>query len=178
MSPVSRPAGGIASVEPAVYRGSGYRHQSPGYDPLAGEGARIIGSRFNPANSFPVLYLCTSRACAVAEFKRLGEQHVIGGSGLLPRELYKYQVQLSRVLDLTSPTTLAMIGIEPSRLVGPDWSECQQLGQDAYTAGFHAIRSRSATGVDEILAVFSDRIGAEAKVEPRLVEVWSAEADL
>jgi len=99
-------------------------------------------------------------------------------SGLLPRELYKYQVQLSRVLDLTSPTTLAMIGIEPSRLVGPDWSECQQLGQDAYTAGFHAIRSRSAIGVDEILAVFSDRIGAEAKVEPRLVEVWSAEADL
>lgn len=168
----------MASVEPVAYRGSGYRHQSPGYDPLDGEGARINGGRFNPPDSFSVLYLCTSRDCAVAEFDRLGMRHVIGASGLLPRELYKYEVELSLVLDLTSATTLGAIGIQPSQLVGSEWAACQRLGEDAHTAGFQAVRSPSATGTDDILAVFPDLIGASGRLEPRLVEIWSAITDL
>jgi RES domain-containing protein len=53
-----------------AFKGDGYRQQSPRYEPLSGEGARLQGGRFNPPNSFSVLHLCTTRACAVAEFRR------------------------------------------------------------------------------------------------------------
>lgn len=39
----------------------GYRNQAPGFDPRSGEGARRFGGRFTPPNSFPVIYLCTTR---------------------------------------------------------------------------------------------------------------------
>lgn len=178
MSLPSTPSGGLASVKPSANRGLGYRHQSPGYDPLDGQGARINGGRFNPPDSFPVLYLCTSRRCAVAEFERLGKRQVIGAIGLLPRELYEYQAELSRVLDLRSPAALATIGIQPSQLISSDWAACQRLGEDAHTAGFQAIRSPSATGEDEILAVFPELVGASGRLEPKLLEVWTSLTDL
>lgn len=114
----------------------------------------------------------------MAEFERLGKRQVIGAIGLLPRELYEYPAELSRVLDLRSPAALATIGIQPSQLVGSDWAACQRLGEDAHTAGFQAVRSPSATGVDEILAVFPELVGANGRLEPELLEVWTSLADL
>jgi RES domain-containing protein len=57
----------ISTAARRPYEGSAFRQQSPRHDPLSGDGARILGGRFNPPESFPVLYLCTTRACAVAE---------------------------------------------------------------------------------------------------------------
>jgi len=36
---------------------------------------------------------------------RQGARHVIGVEGLLPRVLYRYELDLHRVLDLTDPDT-------------------------------------------------------------------------
>jgi len=52
-------------------------------------------------DSFPVLYLCTTRPCVVAEMRRLGERQAIVVESLLPRVVYRYEIQLARVLDLT-----------------------------------------------------------------------------
>ncbi len=48
-----------------------------------------------------MLYICQSRPCAVAELRRLGERQAIRVEGLLPRVLYRYEIELDRVLDLT-----------------------------------------------------------------------------
>jgi len=53
--------------------------------PASGEGARLNGGRFNLPDSFPVLYLCTTRPWVVAEMRRLGERQAIGVESLLPR---------------------------------------------------------------------------------------------
>lgn len=50
------------------------RHLSPNYDPRSGEGARLSGGRSNPPDSFPALYLCETRPCAVTELTRLGRR--------------------------------------------------------------------------------------------------------
>lgn len=60
----------ISTAPRRASSGHGYRQQSPGYDPLSGEGARIQGGRVNPPDSFPVLYLCSTAWCAAAEFIR------------------------------------------------------------------------------------------------------------
>jgi RES domain-containing protein len=84
---------------------SAVRNQAPRYDPLNGEGGRIHGGRFNPPDSFPALYLWETRSCAIAELRRQGLRHVVGVEGLLPRVLYRYELDLQRVLDLTSAET-------------------------------------------------------------------------
>jgi uncharacterized protein (TIGR00369 family) len=78
-------AGRVAAAPLTPFIGQGFRHLGPRYDPLSGEGARLHGGRFNPPGSFPVLYICQSSPCAVAELKRLGERQAIGVEGLLPR---------------------------------------------------------------------------------------------
>lgn len=95
----------IATAPRVAHAVSTYRNQSPRYDPRSGEGARINGGRFNPPGSFPTLYLCETRGCVVAELTRQGTRHVVGMEGLLPRVLYRYDLELHRVLDLTDSDT-------------------------------------------------------------------------
>lgn len=168
----------LSSVQPVSFRGPAYRQQAPRFDPSSAEGARINGGRFNPPDSFPVLYLCLTRACAVAELERLGQRNIIGLEGFLPRVLYEYDVSLERVLDLTNPAVLDDIGVRPPILTADDWSLCQTIGEAAHAAGFQAIRSPSATGVDEVLVVFPELLGGGGRLEPRLVEEWLEPSDL
>jgi len=65
---------------------TGYRNQTPGFDPRSGEGARRFGGRFNPPDSFPVLYLCSTPACAASELRRQAARQGIELDHMLPRE--------------------------------------------------------------------------------------------
>jgi hypothetical protein len=67
---------------------SGYRNQAPGFDPRSGDGARRVGGRFNRPDSFPVVYLCTTRPCVVAELTRQARRQGLEVEDLLPRELW------------------------------------------------------------------------------------------
>lgn len=93
----------VAAAPRITYLGEAFRHMAAAWDePLSGEGAHIHGGRFNRPDSFPVLYLCTTRPCTVAELRHRGDRLVIGVEGLLPRVLYRYEISLDRVVDLTS----------------------------------------------------------------------------
>jgi RES domain-containing protein len=167
----------VAAAPLGAATGAAFRHVSPSFDPLSAEGARIGGGRFNPAGSFPVLYLCRTRACAVAELRRLGERQRVGLEGLLPRYLYRFEVALERVLDLSDASTRLHAGIGLDSVTGPDWTACQELGVVALALGIQAIECPSATGVDEVLAVFVQNLGA-GRLEPQVAEEWRSVADL
>jgi RES domain-containing protein len=97
----------VGSLPTKPYRGEGLGQQAPKYDPVSAEGARRRGGRFNPPQSFPVLYLCTARAFTVAEFVRAGNR--LGDRG--PRACYLgsfsgMKMELDRIVDLTDPSTL------------------------------------------------------------------------
>lgn len=145
--------------------------------PLSGEGARIHGGRFNPPDSFPVLYLCITRACAAAELRYRGERLVIGIDGLLPRVLYRYEVSLDRILDLTSDETLQHFAVTTAQIIGTDVAIPRQIGEAAHATGVQAIRAPSATGVDEVLAVFPELVGS-GRLLAELVESWESIGDL
>jgi RES domain-containing protein len=159
------------------YEGSAFRHQSPRHDPLSGEGGRLAGGRFNPPESFPVIYLCTTRACAVAEFRRFSTRQPIGAEGFLPRVLYEYQIAFASVLDLTDAAILAHLELEAGLLVDQDRSLTQQLGELTHQFGYQALCSPSATGVDVVLAVFTDNLRT-GRIEPQVAERWETIADL
>ncbi len=167
----------LASAPLGPFAGEGWRHLSPRYEPLSGEGARLNGGRFNPPGSSPVLYLCRTRACVVAELRHLGDQQAIGLEGLLPRVVYRYEIELTRVLDLTIDAVRKATGLGSEILTGPDWTACQELGAIAHTLGTQAILSPSATGVDHVLAIFVQHIGL-GTLTPTLVEEWHQPSDL
>lgn len=170
-------AAAVAALPRASYHGSGYRHQAPEFNPLSGEGARRKGGRFNPPDSFSVLYLCSTRACAAAEFTRAGSRLVIGPEGLLPRHLYRYEVRLDQVIDLTRNENLAQLGVSQSDLIGEDLSITQSIGVGAYSLGVQAIRSPSAAGRDHVLALLIENVGS-GLITPQLAEGWSTMADV
>ena len=146
-------------------------------DALTGEGAKLNGGRFNPPDSFPVLYLCTTRECTVAELRRLGHRQVIGLAGLLPRTLYRFEIRLDRVLDLGADAVLASLGVDQSLVVGSDWALPQEIGEAAHATGWQAILSPSATGVDRVLAVFPQNLGS-GLITAHAVENWEQPEDL
>lgn len=78
-----------------------YRNQAKGFDPRSGDGARRLGGRFNPPHSFPVLYLCLTRPCVIAELTRQAERQGLNVDASLPRELFEFSADLDTVLDLT-----------------------------------------------------------------------------
>lgn len=162
---------GLSKVRAARYEGDGYRNQTPGFDPRSGEGARRFGGRFNPPRSFPVIYLCSTRACTVAELSKQAERQSVTLADLLPRELWRFQLNLSSVLDLTNAAVLTATGLTLPDLVRPDHSFTQQIGEAAHERGFQAIRSASATGVDDVLAVLPHNLGG-AHPELELLAVW------
>lgn len=164
----------MASVDPrvlgrldgAALSAIAYRNQAKGFDPRSGEGARRNGGRFNPPHSFPVLYLCLTRPCVVAELTRQAERQSVNLEDLLPRELWQVTTELVKVLDLTDDATLQALALSPADLTREDHRFTQDIGEAAHQHGFQAIRSPSATGVDHVLAVLPENLaGAVLHVE-------------
>ncbi len=158
-------------------RANGYRNQARGFDPRSGEGVQRFGGRFNPPNSFAVLYLCTTRPCVVAELTRQAKRQQLDVEQLLPRELWRVQTQLTRVLDLTDTKTLIVLNLNDADLVHDDHQLTREIGEAAYQHEFQAILTQSATGVDNVLAVLPDNLAASA-MEARLLEDWTTQKDL
>ena len=167
----------VAAASLAPFTGQAWRQLGPRHSPLSGEGARLHGGRFNPPESFPVLYLCRSRSCADGELKRMGERQSIGLAGLLPRRLYRYEVSLFRVLDLTDEVTRRALDIERDVLVRSSWSECQDLGTIAHSLGIQAINSPSATEIGEVLAVLRENV-EEGNLKAIFVDEWREVDDM
>jgi RES domain-containing protein len=113
----------------------------------------------------------------VAELTKLGTRHVVGVEDLLPRVLYRYGLELDRVLNLTDDQVREHIGITVANLTGDDWGLCQAIGTEAHAAGDQAIRTYSATGVDTVLVVFPELTGS-GLVTVELVERWEGLDDL
>ncbi len=113
----------------------------------------------------------------MAEFLRAGNRLAIGPEGLLPRQLFNCGVALDRVLDLTDVSTLEQLGSAQADLVGEDLTVTRSIGEAAQTLGIQAIRSRSATEQDDVLAVFLENLGL-GTLEPSLEETWETISDL
>ena len=91
---------------------------------------------------------------------------------MLPRELWVVGVSLRRVLDLTRPESLRLLGLTFEDLVRDEHGLTQSLGQEAIAFGYQAIRTRSATGTDDVFAVMVDNLGGR-ELRAGLLETWT-----
>lgn len=170
-------AGLLARITPARLNGTAYRNQAPGFEASSGEGARRLGGRFNPPDSFPVLYLCMTRQCVVAELTQQATRQGLDVTDLLPREVWAITLDLDIVLDLSDAQVRRQLRIDSAELILPDRRLTREIGAAAHSQRFQAVRSLSATGVDEILAVFPENLGS-ATLGTQLDNRWETLADL
>lgn len=96
---------------------------------------------------------------------------------MLPRHLFHYAIRLERVVDLTLEENLGRLGIGEHDLVAEDLSVTRSIGEAAHSVGIQAIRSPSATGRDQVLAILIENIGGGV-VDPKLEEAWSTLSDV
>jgi len=162
----------VDSLARVSFAGAGFRHLGPGHSPMSGEGARIRGGRWNPEDSFPVLYVALSPDAAVAEFYRLAERQGMPAENLLPRRFQEYAVELRELLDIREEDSRGGLGLTAAVITGVDPSRCQAVGDAAHYAGFEGILAPSATGAGDVLAIFTGNLVAGSSIEVGDSRLW------
>lgn len=127
------------------------------------------GGRWNPPNSFPVVYLCGDIAVAKANVARRFKGLPYGVEDLQPREapvLVHTTVEADRFVDVLTDDGCRAADLPPTypRNEQGDlipWATCQPIGQQAWNEAHPGIACRSAAteGRGEELAWFQrDRV--------------------
>lgn len=164
----------VDGLDAAAYHGDAFRHLPPAYDPLSGRGARIHGGRWNPPDSFSVLYLGLDRRTVVDEFERLAGRQRRDPADFLPRAFYRYDLTLQNVLDLRDAKALEAIGLSAAELTSDQLEACQRVGRAAHHAGREGILAPSAAGDGTVLALFLDGMQPGSTIAPTRMEIWES----
>ncbi|MCP9485911.1 MAG: RES family NAD+ phosphorylase [Gaiellaceae bacterium MAG52_C11] len=155
------------------FRGEVFRHVAAGREARSGRGARIFGGRWNPPDSFAVVYCGLDVQTVVDEFHRLARRQGVAAQGFLPRELYRLRVDLLAVLDLRGDEARRTIGLGDRELRSDDLSACQAIGVAAHSISVEAILAPSAANGGTALAVFLDALRPDSTFEVTGLEaVW------
>lgn len=176
--PLPQLVAAIDGLPPAAFTGTAFRHQPPQYDPLSGRGARIMGGRWNPPDSFSVLYLGLDRTTVVNEFARAARRQRREVADFLPRTLFGYELGLTNLLDLRGHQPLAAVDLTPEDIRSDNLDRCQQVGHAAHHAGREGILAPSAAGPGTVLALFPDPMDPGSSVQPRRLEHWEDAEDV
>ena len=142
-------------------------------DVASTKGSKIKGGRYNIKNKFGVLYLsCDSHTC-LEEASRTRQKLAIDIANELPKTVIGFEVELTKVLNLTDSKIRQKLGIKVSDLTQTDWEKIQALGLEAITqtigrlarqAGFEAILVPSSVWQGKNLDVFPDKLLPSSKI--------------
>jgi RES domain len=150
-----------------IRRGGSYlRVADPDWnDPLDGHYAADRGGRWNPPESFPVVYLCRSIPVARANVYRKLEGQPYAPEDLRPGAgpvLVRTTVPEDRYLNVLTDAGCSDAGLprtyplDGRRRTVP-WRRCQPIGHQAWEAGLPGVAARSAASAGEELAYFGRR---------------------
>jgi RES domain-containing protein len=142
-----------------------YRHHAAAYGGLSGEGARLHGGRWNPPDSFAVVYTAADTATVDAEFERLLARSGLTAQSLQPRQLTTIDLELSHVLDLRDEAILDALGVRAPDLIGDDPALTRRIGEAAHAMGYEALISPSAAGAGDVIAIFPANRRPDSRID-------------
>ena len=164
----------IAALPAHAWTGRAYRQMAPKYtkDPTSGEGARILGGRWNPTG-LAALYASDNPDAAVAELARLAERNARSPHDYMPRVMVELDVALASILDLRHPDAQAALGITMQDTRSDDLSRCQAIGEAAHYLGREAVIAPSAAADGCTLAIYKDTLGPDATIQVVSSTTWT-----
>jgi RES domain-containing protein len=161
-----------------IYRVTTLKYRDPRII-LFGEGSFRNGGRWNAIESFRAVYGSTEDVVAVAESRANAEYANLPYPFRETRLVVAVDVDLARVIDLTSAATLSALGIKEKEL-REDWRKIQEQGVESFTQalgraifaakgeGLVALSARVAKGTN--IAYFP-----ENKEKGSKVRLWRAQ---
>src|SRR5215471_242425 len=161
-----------------IYRVTTLKYRDP-RTMLFGEGSFRNGGRWNAIESFRAVYGSTEDVVAVAESRANAEYANLPYPFRETRLVVAVDVDLARVIDLTSAATLSALGIKENEL-REDWRKIQEQGVESFTQalgraifgakgeGLLALSARVAKGTN--IAYFP-----ENKEKGSKVRLWRAQ---
>ena len=131
------------NVDEGAVHGVFVRHVPGGADPLY-EPPDPADGRWQHGAVVEAFYLADEPATAWAEWYR-----ALAGLGLppargLPRDLWRWRIDLDRVALLDSDERLARVGLPPPLRTDTQWPACQDIGDALHHAGYQALLVASA----------------------------------
>lgn len=144
----------IESFGDIAFEGALYRHISAGREPLTPSRA---GGRWAPPGEFSILYTATRADIALAEWAYLRAQVSLPPS--TPRQLWRIEAKITRVLDLTPPERLHKLDIDPADFANAALA-CAAAGRAANFLGFKGILAPSARAPGANVMILFDNLEA------------------
>ena len=130
--------------------------------------ARIARNELAPnALEFPAhvavveaLYFADSEATMWAEWYRALAEAALPPQQRLPRDVWRWEISLPEVADLSDEERLARVGLPPLEPTRLQWPTFQPAGEQLHTSGWPALMTPSAARAEgRVLCVF--RSGGE-----------------
>ena len=160
------------------FSGRVYRHVTPGTDCCSGEAARRFGGRWNPPNSFPVVYSSLTPESSAAEFRKLAQRNALRPVDLLPREFFTLEIALVSVLDLRPERSLEQVSLGFGDISSDEMTRCQFVGEAAYRLNYEGIVAASSTGVGHVMAIFPLKLRLSSRLGTVGSTTWNIPQDV
>ena len=141
----------LEQFTPVPWEGIVFRHMFADFPP---ERENVRGARWNPPQ-IPAIYTSVGRETAIAE-----ADYYIGLQPIKPRArriVYRIQVTLASVLDLSGSPALSKLGLNDESLASIDHSECRRVGGAVEWLGHDGLLVPSARTDGTNLIIFPNR---------------------
>jgi RES domain-containing protein len=142
-------------IERVPVAGTWWRHVRVGIDPLA-TGNPPDDGRWQRGATVGAVYLADREQTAWAEWYRMLAERALPPRLALPRELWRIEVKLDRVVDLSTAARLTRLGLAQPRPGRSTWPPYQEVGERLHADGFAGLIAPSAARPDGlVLCVFA-----------------------
>ena len=141
----------LEQFTPAPWKGIVFRHMFAAFPP---ERENRSGARWNPPQT-PAIYTSLVRETAISE-----ADYYIGLQPIRPsarRIVYRIEVTLHSVLDLSDSQTLAKLGLNQDSLASIHHSDCRMIGGAVEWLGHDGLLVPSARAEGMNLVIFPNR---------------------
>lgn len=139
-------------VDGTRVRGTWLRHVPAGADPALPP-TPPDDNRWQRGAVVDALYLADSAACAWAEWYRHLAERGLPPHTVLPRDLWRYEVDRTDIADLRDADRLARVGLAVPAPGRATWPAFQEVGEGLHAAGWPGLLAPSAARPDSLVLV-------------------------
>jgi RES domain-containing protein len=144
-------------VEGASLSGIWWR-QIPGGGDVHYEPDPPADSRWQRGDVIDALYFAESEETAWAEWYRVLAESGLPPHQALPRDLWRWEISLPDVADLSTEEKLQQVGLEPPRPTRSRWPAFQAVGEALHEEGWPALVAPSAARPEgRVLCIFRSK---------------------
>jgi hypothetical protein len=155
-------------VDPAPVRGVWFRHVPARGEPLH-RPERPGSARWQRGEVVEGFYLADSEETVWAEWYRSLAELALPPMRQMPRDLWRFDVDVERVADLSSSEQLARVKLEPAVPDRRQWPVYQTVGETLFAEGWAGVLYASAARAGSLaLCLFrsSDRLPGVRPLSP------------